>query len=188
MGDVSDDYGLRVGMALKAVRQLHADASRLLSDCDGTIGKGMQVCHRANVATAGMSTVLGGSWMAAGAYRCYAAAPDTQPGLVDAVCLCFFGAKVAKDEPVLIVGQITYRLEAGQPLADVVDGWDLWYLFADDCPGRACGEVYSSGPLTWQDGGKSFDEFRLVAVPLYSLTSMDDVVALMGRVRGTGPS
>lgn len=186
MGDVSDDYGRRVGMAIRAVRQLHEDASRLLSDCDGTIGKGLRVCPRANVATADLSTVLGGCWMAEGAYRCYAAS-ETQAGLMDGICLCFLGTKVAREEPVLIVGQIAYRLEAGQGLADVIYGWDLWYLFADNCPSLAYGEVHSSGPLTWQDGGKSFDGFKLIAVPLYSIRSMDDVVALMDRVRATVP-
>jgi hypothetical protein len=170
-------------MALKAVRQLYADASRLLSDCDSTIGKGRRVCTRSYAATAGLSSLLGGLWMAEGAYRCYAADPQRRPGLVEAVCLCFLGEKVAKDEPVLVAGRIAYRLDDGQVLADVCDGWDLWYLFADDCPERTCGVVHSSGPLTWPDGGKSFDGFSLVAVPLYSISSMDDVVALMERAR-----
>jgi hypothetical protein len=183
MGDVSDDYGQRVGMALKAVRQLHEDASRLLSDCDRVLAKGKRVCTRTYAATGGMSSLLNGSWMAKGAYRCYAAAPDKQPGLVEAVCLCFFGEIVARDEPLLIAGQISYRLDAGQGLADVCDGWDLWYLFANDCPERRYDEVLWSGPLTWQEGGKSFDGFRLLAVPLYSIKSLDDVVALMNRVR-----
>lgn len=169
MGDVTDDYGKRVGMALRAVRQLHADASRLLSDCDGTIGKGRRVCTKGYAATGGLSTLLGGNWMPEGAYRCYAT--DTRPGRVEAVCLCFYGEVVAGDEPVLIVGQIDYRLDAGQELQELCDGWDLWYMLADNCPERTHGKVLSGGPLTWQDEGKSFDGFRLIAVgrPMFEI-------------------
>ena len=183
MGDVSDDYGRRVGMALRAVKQLYADASRLLSNCDGTIGKGRRVCTKSYAATNGLSSLLGGGWMAEGAYRCYAAEPDKQPGLVEAVCLCFTGETTAREEPLLVAGQINYRLDAGQKLHDVCDGWDLWYLFAGYCPVRPHGEVQTAGPLTYQDGSKSFDGFKLVAVPLYSITSLADVVALMDSVR-----
>lgn len=184
MGDLSDDYGQRIGMALKAVRQLHADASKLLSDCDGIIGKGRRVCTRGYAATGGLSTLLGGKWMPEGAYRCYAAS-DARPGRVEAVCLCFHGEVVACDEPVLIVGRIDYRLNAGQELQELCDGWDLWYLLADNCPEQTYGKILGGGPLSWQDGGKSFDGFHLIAVPLFSITSMDDVVALMDRVRAT---
>jgi hypothetical protein len=183
MGDVNDDYGRRVGMALKAVKQLHADASRLLSDCDGTIGKGKSVATLSKNATNGISFSLGRPWMAEGAYRCYAADPDGRPGLVDAVCLAFFGEVTETDEPLLIVGQVYYRLDEGQKLQEVCDGWDVWYLFSGNCPERTHGEVLAAGPLTWQDGGKSFDGFKLIAVPLYSINSMDGVVALMERLR-----
>ncbi len=185
MGDVNDDYGRRIGMALKAVRQMHADASRLLADCDGTIGKGKALAIRSNNATTGISYSLGRIWMAEGAYRCYAAAPDVQPGLVEAICLCFFGDKVATEEPVLVVGQVCYRLDAEQKLQDLCEGWDLWYLFAYNCPDRTFGKVLSDSLITWPDEGKSFDWFNLIAVPLFSINSMDDVAGLMDRIRAT---
>ncbi len=188
MGDVTDDYGRRVGMALKAVRQLHADASRLLLDCDGTIGKGLQVCPKGNVVTGDMSTVVGGTWMAEGAYRYYAAPTDNEPGRVDGVCLCFIGEAVAADEPVLIVGQVDYRLPEGQDIQKVWSAWDLWFLFTDNCQDRTYGHVLSAGPITWKKENKTFDGFRLIAVPLYSIMSMGDIVVLMDKVRAATPA
>ncbi len=183
MGDVTDDYGKRVGTALRAVRQLHADASRLLSDCDGTIGKRREVCGGRNTGTERLSSLLGERWMPEGAYRCYGPAAGEPAGQVDAVCLCFFGETVAKDEPVLIAGRIEYALDPGQGLEAVWSGWDVWYLLSHNCPERTHGAVLTGGPVTWTDDGKAFTGFRLIAVPLYSITSTDDVVALMERVR-----
>lgn len=177
MGDLTDDYGWRVGMALRAVRQLHADSVRLLRDCDGKIGEGRRLATSGYAATAGLSNALGGCWMPEGAYRYYAA-PGSHLGRVEAVCLCYYGEVVASDEPVLIVGRIDYHLDDGQQIEKVCDGWDLWYLLAENCADRPYRKVLSGSNVNWSDG-KSFDGFRLIAVPLYSIESINDVVALM---------
>ena len=110
VGAMTDDYGKRVGLALRAVRQLYADTSRLLSDCDAAVGRGKPLATKNTGAVKDTYWSLGKEWMPEGAFRCYSPEPDARPGLVEAVCACFFGEKVAAEEPLLIVGRYTYRL------------------------------------------------------------------------------
>jgi hypothetical protein len=122
--------------------------------------------------------------MPEGAFRCYAADPDTRPSVVDAVCACFYGEKVATEEPVLIAARYAYRLGEGVRVQDVCDGWDPWYLLADHCDPRPENEILTGGPVVWEE--RQIKWFRLITVPLFSVRSMDDVVGLMDRVRAAG--
>ena len=178
-----DDYGQKISAALRAVRYLCDDTSRLLQDCDGSVGKGMLLATKSANATSGLSYSLGRPWMIEGAFRCYSPKPDSHPGLVDAICVCFLGEKVATDQPVLIVGRDEYRLADGLRVQDVCDGWELWYLMGDHCDPRPMNALLSGGPVEWSE--RSVESFRLIAVPLFAITSIDDVVALMDNVRAT---
>lgn len=176
-----DDYGRRVSQALRAVRRLHEDTSRLLQDCDGTVGKGLTLATKTTYVTKDSFWSLGKPWMPDGAFRCYSPDPTTRPGLVDAVAACFLGEKVAVDEPVLIVGRIEYRLGDGLRVQDVCDGWDPWYLLANHCDPRPSDVVLAGGPT--ELGGRWVERFRLLAVPLFSVGSIDVVADAMSRVR-----
>lgn len=180
----TDDYGRRVALALRAVQQLHQDAGRLLQDCDGTVGKGLQLATKNSSVTKDTYWTLGKRWMPEGAFRCYSPEPGSRPGLIDVVCACFYGEKVAVDEPALIVGRYEYRLAEGVRVQDLCDGWDVWYLLADHCDPRPADELLSGGPVEWEE--RQVEWFRLVSVPLFSVRSMDDVVRLMERVRAAG--
>jgi hypothetical protein len=81
---MSNDYGLRVGTAIRAVARLHSDTSRLLLDCDGTIGQGRTSIFK-NYATSDLTwNVKANHWMAAGIYRYYDTS-DIQPRTVEGV-------------------------------------------------------------------------------------------------------
>jgi hypothetical protein len=183
MDRVTNDYGERIGMALQAVRQLYEDSQRLLRECDSTIGKGKELATRSEQVTPGLSGSLNGKWYAGGAYRCYQVDPEKSPWLADAICLAFLGDDRATNYPPrLLVGRIQYSVQEGQDAREWCDGWDLWYMLEHAPDPIPYGEVVSKGQV--QHGGKPWIEwFRLIAVPLYSVKSIDDVVALMDRVR-----
>src|SRR6516225_545657 len=86
---MNDDYGKKINQALKAVRQMHADVSKLLVDADGTIGKG-KIAVFSNATRDLTVGVQAKTWMAWFVYRYYAAPDATEAGMVDAVTVWFF--------------------------------------------------------------------------------------------------
>jgi hypothetical protein len=179
MKDASDDYGLKISRALAAVRQMHADVSKLLVDADGTIGNGKESVF-SNYATKNMTyNVRAQYWMAWLVFRYYTAPDGTDPGLVDGITVLFFEGKYT--EPMLLLGQIQYHLAPQQEVKSVCDGFELFKLcnqFAE-VPDHVGKVLSGTNPkavptLRW---------FKSIAVPLYTITSPEDVPELMARVR-----
>jgi hypothetical protein len=178
MGVMSDGYSKKIAKAFEAIYQLHMDASILLKDCDGTIGKGKESVF-GNVVMSGLSTTLYGSdaWMPYAVYRYYDATREA-PGLVDGVMVYFWDLPPMPDEPMLIVGRIKYRLADDADIRSVCNGWDLWGGAFEWSKPPSPGEVTR---LT--DVGKGRIEWmKLVLAPLYSIKSMKDVEQLMKSV------
>lgn len=175
----SDDYGRRMGMALKAIRQMFADTSKLLQDCDGSIGKGKPLATKGNNATRDISYSLGKPWLAKIAFRCYAADQVGDPGLVEVVSAVFFAEQHELEEPLLLVGRLHYQL-GDNSLADVCDGFHLSSSFFQ-LGDRALNAVLENRQIVTRDA--SIDWCKVIGVPLYSIASMADVEALMERIR-----
>jgi hypothetical protein len=175
---MSDDYGKRMGLALRAVRQMHSDTSKLLQDCDGTIGKGRPSVFGKTV-TADLTYQINAlQWMAEGVYRYYVVEP---PGRVEGLCACFICANGHEDfdQPILVVGQIAYSVADGQSLRDVCDAWDLWYAFLNWNEDRRLGEVL--WPVPESDG--RIEAVKVIGVPLYTVKGIQMVNDLMEQVR-----
>lgn len=173
---MNGDYGIRVGTAIKAVARLHSDTSRLLRDCDGAIGEGRPSIFK-NYATKDLTYhVKADYWMAVGVYRFYDAS-DILPGLVEGLTICFAGKEDFLEQPLLLLGRIEYLNDPDGD--DGCDGWDLWYTYFNTSPSLAFGTVYDAEP---HDPDR-IKGINLVSVPLFSVNSMDDVIALMNRVR-----
>lgn len=174
------EYGNKIGTALRAIRQMHSDTSRLLQDCDGTIGR-----HRPSVFGSNATRDLtyqfnAAQWMAEGVYRYYDAA-DVEAGLVEGITTAFIDKVKPErpEEPLLIVGQIKYKVEDGKAIAETCLGWDLWNVYFDGLPAAKTGTIlFTKG---WQTG--RVDWVKLIAVPLYSVSSMAVVEELMAKVR-----
>jgi hypothetical protein len=181
MGKMSDDYGTRMGNALRAVRQMHSDAARLLQDCDTTIGSGRKSIF--DMATRDLTWKVDATqWMAEGVYRYYDAS-DQMPGLVEAVLVAFIDRDKPErpEEPLLIVGRIKYGVDTSlQTAVHPCEEWDLWYAYFD-WYGRqeSVGRPVMLGPRSQ----RQIEWVKFFAVPLYSVTGMDVVVRGMETVR-----
>jgi hypothetical protein len=189
MRDASDDYGKRISLALAAVQRMHADVSKLLVDAEATIGKGKTSAYGSYATKDLTYNFRADYWMAEGVYRVWAAKPPADQTVVDALTVRFFDQESRIEEPYLILGQIKYELEAGETalryLTDrSIKGhkrpWHLWHAYvawSGDRPPP--GEVLTGGPRTDLPVGW----FKVIGVPLYAITKMDDVTGLMDRVR-----
>jgi hypothetical protein len=172
------EYGLKIGKALSAVRTMYADASKLLQDCDGTIGKGRTSIYGSYVTSGLTYHVRAKHYMAEALFRLYDAGEGVA-GLVEGVSIYFLDQKDRAAEPILIVGQVKYHIEQEATIKSVSGEWDLWYAYFDGCESQAFDEVLAPEP---NDTGR-IEWVKVIAVPLYSVANMDVVVDLMNKVR-----
>ena len=180
---MTDDYGRKIGQALAAVGRMHADVSKLLVDAEGTIGKG-KVSVFGGYSTRDLSSSYRDPrWMAWFVYRYFAAGDGADPSVVDAINVWFFDRDRRIEEPHLLVGQLCYELEPGQQqVKGVCQEWDLARAY-----------IHWAGPPTADrvHTGRSPQDravvrwYKVIGVPLFSISSMAEVVALMERVRTT---
>ena len=166
------EYGSKIAGALKAVVQMHSDTSKLLVDCDKHVGKGRSSVFGSYATKELTYNFQAKYWMAEAVYRYYQAGPS----VVDGVTVAFFDAE-APIEPVLLVARIHYSTNA-KPKE-----WDIWNLYFAWDESEKSGEVYlyaeaDEGRIEWA---------RLIAVPLFSIRRIEDVVELMDRVRAASP-
>src|ERR1700751_5139501 len=105
---MATEYGIKIDFALRAVAQLHKDASKLLVDFDSRTELGWNSIF-GNYATSELTYHMRAtSWMARGVYRYYA--HDQHPGLVEGIAICFIERSL--NEPVFLAARLRYNLES----------------------------------------------------------------------------
>jgi hypothetical protein len=177
-----DDYGKKIGRALEAIRRLHSDASRFLQACDGTIGKGKEPVHGSCATKELTLDVRAEFWMAEAVYRYYYADDGENRGQVDGVTVLFIDRQRRVDEPLLIAAQLQYRVDGEAfDIRSTCHEWDIWRAFFEWSETRKLGEILVG---TNSDGGR-IEWVKLIAVPAYSIQSMQHVEKLMNQVRNT---
>lgn len=176
-GPMEADYGKQVGKAFEAVYQLHKDVSRLLADCIGVLGKGRKTPHWPYVFL-GVSGSAHDTekWMPF-ATRRYFTGGDLPPSAAEFVLAYFWSPLPYPQEPLLVVGRVTYHpTESAEIKPDFYDAWTL--AFEQGGP-LAVGEV-TRHVLSEHERIASAD---VLAVPLFSINSVDDVLKHMEEVR-----
>jgi hypothetical protein len=165
------DYGRQIGQAFAAIRQLHHDVNRLLTDVAAKLGDGR---------TNGTSVITGTSWLLNQPakwmphYLTLTSAGGTlSPGEVELVTVSFSEEGAHLKEPHLILGRVRYKVPPDVKL------WDL---------GPACfvwGAPLEPGVVkrVTPPSPDRIECVTFVAVPLFDITSVDDVLTLMERVR-----
>lgn len=177
-----DGYGRKVGTAMSAVRQLHADTARLLQDCDGLMRtRGKRSLWKDPAYPVSPSAGAQG-WLTDGAFRAY-----VRDGGWDGSVTWVLAAFMDKNdddlgEPLLVVGKAEYRARKKQPALDVVQKWDAWFATPD------WEEVQSSlGTLTVY-GSEDVDEpltaFKFIARKLCEVTDAKVLEKMIGQVDG----
>lgn len=177
---MSDDYGKKIGLAFQAIYGLNREVSKLFRDCDSTIGKGKQSVF-GNYVTKALSKAIDnpGYWIPGGIFRYYAS--KESPTLVEGLMVYYWDDPPQHDEPLLIVGQVNYRLDETTSTPMHCKPWDLWYAYFDWCEHPRLSEVMSLKRAP-TEGGR-VDWLKVCAVPLYSVTSTEQVTELLNRVR-----
>jgi len=176
VGEGQADYGKSVGTALKIVRQLHWDTMRLLTDFDGLMAGWKSVFG--NTVTSSISVSLPqGFWMAEGVFRYYVS--PTEAGAVDGVTIAFEDYQRRVDEPLILGARIAYYINQGQQIDAVCKHWDIWELFFDKSEKREPGRV-----MIYNDPyPQRIKRASVIAVPLYSIESVEDAHRLLKEVR-----
>jgi len=178
----NENYGKQIAVVLAAIEQLYADSSKLLQDCDGSIGKGKNSIF-GNEVTRDLSRAISGhaGWMPTALYRYYDASKQA-PGLVEGVTICFrdeVGVDPPRlEEPLLLVGQIQYHMEDTVPLRSLVLPWTLWNCYFLWSQTRPLNEVISY-PAELDRG---IPKMKVIVVPLFSINSVVMVQQLLERV------
>jgi hypothetical protein len=169
----TEDYGKQINMALRAVEQMHSDCSRLLLDFDRKM-EGWTPIYGSYATRDLTYNVRAQRWMAEGVYRLYS--NKSFPSVVRGLTISFIEDDT--DQPLLLVAEIKYRGDALEIKA-VSNEWDLWGTFFDWGGKRTYDEVLS---FAAPDPNKRIDSAKLIAKPLYSINSVDEVEELMKKV------
>lgn len=156
---------------------MHSDTSRLLQDCDGTIGRNRPSVFKNSVTRDLSYHVHTTHWMAKAVYRLYDASEEGR-GLVEGITIDF-SVDGLFNQPLLIVGQVLYVQAADASVTDACKQWDLWEAFFNWSAERTLKSVLMPES---QDTGR-IEWVKLMAVPLYEIEKMADVERLMQKVR-----
>ena len=150
--------------ALKAVRQMHADSSRLLLDLDRAM-VGYKPVY-GSVATMDLSyDIKRGAYMSEGLLRHWVR--HSEPNQVIAVNLVFWDDNANVEEPLFIAAKLLYA-ESLSNTPDRNKAWDPWYAYLNWMPKRMVGIVTEGKPHA-----KRTDLLRVASVgaPLASISS-----------------
>lgn len=171
-----ESWGVQMARALRAVREMHSDASRLLLDLDrGLLG---YKSVYGSFATMDLSyDIKRGMFMAEGLLRHWveSSAKDT----VVAVNIAFWDETAKIIEPMFIAAKLLY-LEPVPTTPDRSKAWDPWSAYLSWTTDRKPWELLEAAPPQ-----KRADLLRVVtfAVPLSSITTEAHGRDLLNKVK-----
>lgn len=177
MSNTLSDYGTKMNSALSAVRRMHSDVSKMLVDADSTIGNGWNPIFGSFATTNLTYSYRADYWMAAFVYRLFSDANN--PGTVKGITVWFFDDSKLIIEPHLLVGELEYELAPEQTLektwvSDLINAYSKWHVMPT-----------VDTVLTGRNPKQVVRSYKVIATPLYSIASIDDVVKLMDHVQAT---
>jgi hypothetical protein len=169
------DYGKKVGRAFAAVYQLHRDVSRLLIDTSPRLGTG-RTTSTAVIKETSWQVDSPGKWMPYSV--CMSSAGGELPAnVVETVMVYFWDEPPRPDEPHLILARVEFKQLLDGPAKP--DYWDAWYSCFKWGQPFPAGVVNRFSP----SGHERVEGVTVTAVPLFEITSVDDVLNHMQRVR-----
>ena len=168
---MDEDYGKKVGQAIQAVLNLHADIGRLFRELDSNEYKGWQSIFGSFVTKNVPKDVKKPWWMPYFVYRYYRKEKD--PALVEGVTCCFFRGSQALTEPQFLVSQVQYK-KPGH-----CGAWDVLKLYEAKEGEVEAGKVIS---IAGEEEG-TIQSARLLVVPVYSIGDRKQVTDLIEQVR-----
>lgn len=169
------EYGKKVGLAFAAVYQLHRDTSRLLLDAVPRLWPNRRTDNQAFDGISG-SVNNPDHWMP---YAVSMTAPVGEPTVTASeFAMIFFWDEPPKpQEPHLVLARVGYKkLSESWAKPDFWDAWNACFKWGQPFP---AGVVNHFSPPDHE----RVENVIVTAVPLFSITSVDDVLAHMQKVR-----
>ena len=172
---MSDDYGQKIGRAFKAILLLYSDISRLFRELDDREFSGWKSVF-GSVVTKGMTKDFKQyHWMPKTVFRCYRR--EEQVGLIEGVTVCLLSEEKEVPVPVLITSQVQYAVANGSE-HDATNGTcGTCTLTRTMCRAMESSKFLGEASMGELNGAK------LIAVPVYSITSRQAVTELINRTR-----
>jgi hypothetical protein len=169
------EYGKQIGQAFAAVYQLHKDVSRLLSDTVPRLGAG-RVNEKSVIKETSWLLNRPNQWMPYSV--CLTSTGGDLPANVVESLMVFFWRPPPNppQEPHLVVARLAYKAgENGRIDPRYWDTCDCCFKWTDLFP---VGVVNHYSP-----SDSRIETATLTAVPLFSISSVDDVLTHMQKVR-----
>lgn len=169
------EYGKQIGRAFAAVYQLHRDVSRLLTDTSPRLGTNRTI-YPYIFKDLGYSVSTPDRWMPYN-LSVQTTGGDLPANVAEFVLVYFWDEPPKPQEPHLVLARVTYkRGDNGLP---TVEFWDAY---------SACfewGEPFPAGVVNRFSLADSerVESVTVTAVPLFDITSVDDVLKHMQAVR-----
>src|ERR1035438_3203857 len=181
---MNDDYGPNLGKALQAVHQMHVDVAKLMLMLDKELGRKSILVRITDQAKFSVNRDI---WMPEGMHRIYAV-PQI-PGRVEGITTVFLdlhGEPVT--EPLLLVGQAQFDCPIAEDLKSTLmeneNVWCLWTGYLRWQEEHEYGNVVRiDAPPTDDETDKKLRWVQVIAVPLYSISSVRDVMKLLQQAR-----
>ena len=173
---MSTEAGKKMQECINAVCRMHASVSKMLTDFDKCVALPTTSVFQ-NQATRDLTYATKASfWMPEGVFR-YLSCKEN-PRLVEGITVCFVEPSIK--EPVLLIGQLEY---ADDPLRvrSMCEGWDLWNLYFPVTRGWV-DQVPVSCTVP-PPRSERIQKAKLISAPLYSISRIADVTALLEQVR-----
>ena len=172
------DNGKLMGSAIKAVLDMQSDCVKMFRDLD----KQLELSDLRQISGNTITTGLGSSITSPGLYlsqylyRLYAPRGSLQSVLGINICFHDHNVKRYFIEPLFIAANISYEAtQTDEALA--VKSWDPWAAYLDWNQDRTFGTALDVNP-----GRSGISKIAVVAVPLYSITSIEVAVRTINLV------
>ncbi len=178
----NDDYGMKVEKALYAVQQMHQDVAKLILLLDKKLDRKPVLSRITDEWKFGVNA---GLWMPEGMHRLYAV--PNAPGRVEGITVAFinlYGEPI--DQPLLLVGQAEFGCgaELKSTLTDADNLWCLWNAYLVWREERTLNQLQRVQPPADRDKSRGALKWvRVIAIPLYSVNAIEDVLKLLERTR-----
>lgn len=171
------ERGKLMGIAIRAMLEMQADCIRLFRDLDKALDGMRPLLDNLVTTNLGSSINAKQLFLAEYLFRLYA--PVGQDHRVLGLNACFHNhPKRFFAEPLFLAANVLYDPAKPDRPEQIQRAWDPWSAYFDWSTDRTIGKVLEVAP---QRG--TIQKIVVIAAPLYSLTSIEDAMNLVNRIR-----
>jgi hypothetical protein len=165
------NLGRNMGLAFRYIQQIFKETAQLMRKLDSLMGKDWIPTY-GNRTTRDVTSRIDDPdyWLVEASFRIYDS--KNEPSIKKGITIVYWGENI--DQPILIVGKMSYILDSTTGRPKSTQHWDLWDAwFERDHEGKKTdGTVYE---VKYEQEDDYIEEARVFAIPLVSIQSEDDI-------------